>query len=59
MDRILICSVCKKEVKIPQNQIGGFWWLNGFKTEDGKKHYGGYCTECFDKIREDNNINHE
>jgi DNA-directed RNA polymerase subunit RPC12/RpoP len=51
-DRTLVCSKCGKEVFIPFNQVGGFWHLAGFETQDGEKHFGGHCPECFDKIYE-------
>ena len=50
-DKILNCTGCFQNIPIPYNQIGGFWHLNGWMNKHGLKFYGGYCSECFDKLR--------
>jgi len=50
-DKVLTCVKCKRQVKIPHNQIGGFWHLNGYADPSGTKHYGGHCLKCFDKLK--------
>jgi len=52
IDRSRLCSKCGRTVLIPHNQIGGFWHLSGFIDKAGIRHYGGYCCECFDQIRD-------
>ena len=51
-DKIRVCNNCRKKVLIKFNQIGGFWWLNGYEDCNGDKHYGGFCPDCFDKLKE-------
>jgi len=51
-DKIRICVRCSKKVLIKHNQVGGFWHLSGYEDKDRNKHYGGHCSECFDKLKE-------
>jgi hypothetical protein len=49
-DKVRHCDNCHKDVHIPHNQVGGFWHLSGWEDKDGKKHYGGMCSECFGEM---------
>ena len=46
-DKTRHCDCCHKDVLIPFNQVGGFWHLKGWEDSNGKKHFGGCCSECF------------
>ncbi len=50
-DKVRVCDGCGSEVLIKHNQVGGFWYLSGFVSDSGSKVFGGYCPECFDKIK--------
>lgn len=49
-DKVYTCTSCNQQIRIPFNQVGGFWWLTNYVGLDGQKHSGGYCSDCFDKI---------
>lgn len=48
--RIIQCVVCERFLAIPYNYIGAIYHLQGWKTSDGKLHYGFHCGQCFDKM---------
>jgi len=50
-DETIKCVRCNRGVLIKPNQVGGFWYLNGYKDKKGKEHYGGHCPKCFDKLK--------
>ncbi len=51
-DKYRFCKGCKKNILIKFNQIGGFWYLNGWVNKYGIKYFGDYCSECFYKLHD-------
>jgi len=41
------CTGCHKDIHVPHNQVGGFWWLSGWEDKNGVKMFGGFCSSCF------------
>ena len=46
------CGMCKNDIHIQRNQAGGYWHLSGWTNKHGLKFYGGFCSDCFDKLND-------
>lgn len=62
-DKICTCCLCKKDIFLPGNKAGGFWYLKGWKNPNGAILSGGYCSHCvsnkIDHIKPDDTAKNE